>query len=404
MRRLVKLMAAVLAWPASILLRLVPTSSKYVICGAMNGNYYGDNAKYVFEYLSRQPGDCVPVWISRNPAVVQELRERQMRAYLATSLTAVWLLGRSRVAVFTNSLFDIAATPLLVPRSLRLIALRHGRSVKRVRFARTGHKISLLERLLRIHESARIAAAISTSEFISGLQEECLRIGADKHVVTGYPRNDSLDVGCSRRADRVAGGEYTVLYGPSWRHGREPTRFFPFEDFSKQSLWRFCDENNVRILLRPHANELRMFAAQRQWLAELAEHSKVELATHDRYPDVNSLLNGVDLLISDYSALYHDFLLLDRPLLLVPYDLESFERENGFLYDYGRLAPGPCVATFEEFMRELRRAAHGEDSMALERRRLRDLVHQYVDRNSTARVCTLVSALRGGNQREARSR
>ena len=37
-----------------------------------------------------------------------------------------------------------------------------------------------------------IVAAISTSDFISSIQEEVLRIGQEKHFVTGYPRNDLL--------------------------------------------------------------------------------------------------------------------------------------------------------------------------------------------------------------------
>ena len=84
----------------------------------------------------------------------------------------------------------------------------------------------------------------------------------------------------------------------------------------------------------PHVQDLR-YPALRAMLEALAAHPDcVRLATHEQLPDVNSFLPFVDVLITDYSALYHDFLLLDRPILFVPYDYEEFEQQNGFLYDY----------------------------------------------------------------------
>lgn len=251
-----------------------------------------------------------------------------------------------------------------------------------------------------------IEFAISTSEFISDLQEECLHIGRAKHVVTGYPRNDALlEVSESQGQDwyRFLGGatpRHVALYAPTWRHGREPTRFFPFDDFTVGALVQELRREGVLLLLRPHARDLR-YRALREMLDALAAHSDcVRVTTHEQMPDVNSFLPFVDVLITDYSALYHDFLLLDRPILFVPYDYEEFERQNGFLYDYFVNLPGPSVNTFAELCRYMSAVAAGEDQDKERRRALRDKVHTYQDAKSCERTVALLDKVGKGGVHE----
>ena len=170
----------------------LPKDDRLVLFGAMNGTWYGDNSRHLYEWVLAHRPDVRAVWMTRDQEVHRRRRAEGRPVALSSSPRGIRLLWRARAAAFSNSLRDIAPDPALAPRSLRLLALRHGRSVKRVRFARLGHQISAEEARARRQEGDMIDYAISTSEFISDLQEECLRIGRAKHVVTGYPRNDAL--------------------------------------------------------------------------------------------------------------------------------------------------------------------------------------------------------------------
>ena len=371
-----------------------------ILFGAMNGRFYGDNSRHLFEWMLEHRPQYRCVWVTNDKAVVRLLTEQQRPVVHARSLQAINLLMRASAGVFTNSLLDLTFLPPLIPSRLRLIALRHGRSVKRVRYARRKHKISLLESLLRAMETRLLYRVISTSDFISQVQEECLQVGAEKHVVTGYPRNDHLfNPPVTDRADWIGAfgsGDNirTILYGPSWRHGREPTRFFPFDDFDAAQLERFLASHRLRLLLRPHKNDLLKYPETRSFLEGLAadcEH--VALATHFRFPDVNTILPFVDILISDYSALFHDFLLLDRPLIFIPYDYDTFEELNGFLYDYHKYLPGPAVTDFQSFLTALTDAAEGGQAFQPRRDILKGMVHQHQDDRSRERVADLLAQL-----------
>lgn len=384
----------------TLLGRCVRRDHALVLCGAINGRWYGDNSKYVYEWILARHPDLTPVWMTNNHRVFLALKAEGKPVAKIRSLHGVCLLLRASTGIFTNSLHDIALSPFLIPDQLRLIALRHGRSVKRVRFARKNHKITPQEEKERQRESLLVSYAISTSDFVSEIQEECLKIGRNKHVVTGYPRNDLLhipepsEVSAWHTFMGAMLNKKTILYAPSWRHGRNHTRFFPFGDFSAQQLVSFLEQHNCVLLLRPHANDLIKFPELVRFLSSLEQSSPlIKMASHHIFPDANSLLPFADVLISDYSAIYHDYLLLNRPMLFIPYDLAEFEHLNGFLYDYLSSLPGPAINSQAELVTALTQILSGNDAFEQQRLALRDRIHTYQDMHARERVTQLIKQM-----------
>ena len=99
--------------------------------------------------------------------------------------------------------------------------------------------------------------------------------------------------------------------------------------------------------------------------------------------DIHELLLDVDTLITDYSSIYFDFLLLDRQIIFVPTDRDIYERERGFnLQPYDFWTPGAKVYTQEALEKEL----FAEDFYVKERQAVRDIIHTYQDSSSCERV------------------
>ncbi len=376
--------------------RAIQPEPRIIVFGAANGKFYGDNSRHLFEWVVNNRPDIKPVWLTRKTMIVRQLRARGYRCYWLYGPQGIFMIFKARIAVFTNSLGDFALSPYIIPNRLRLIALRHGRSVKKIRFARETHPISTSEMRERQRESELIAFAISTSDFISQIQEDCLRIGIEKHKVTGYPRNDFLIDSKLWNQSKLPGcgqiePKHVVLYGPSWRHGREPTRFFPFDDFDPQALAEVLESRKILLLLRPHLRDLEKYPSLGRFLGEISARSSfIRVASHKDFPDVNLLLPKVDCLISDYSALYHDFLLLDRPMGFIPYDFEQFQNCNGFNYDYFDNLPGPALASQADFINFLEDFSTGADPCADRRHKLAQKIHHYKDAGSCRRVMELI--------------
>jgi CDP-glycerol glycerophosphotransferase (TagB/SpsB family) len=98
-------------------------------------------------------------------------------------------------------------------------------------------------------------------------------------------------------------------------------------------------------------------------------------------------------LITDYSSIYMDYLLLDKPVLFLVPDLERYVREDRDLqFDFGAMTPGPKLASWPELAAELARQLD-QDSYSTERRRLRQLGFDDLPQGNS--VPALIDFMRG---------
>src|SRR5690606_10062382 len=98
-----------------------------------------------------------------------------------------------------------------------------------------------------------------------------------------------------------------------------------------------------------------------------------------RSADLVDTLVETDLLITDYSSIDDDFLVLDRPIVYAPYDYEAFERMQGFFEPYVTSRAGPVADSFEALCELLAAASNGTDMAPDQRAVRRALAHQALD-------------------------
>jgi len=91
--------------------------------------------------------------------------------------------------------------------------------------------------------------------------------------------------------------------------------------------------------------------------------------------DVQELLLISDLLITDYSSCFIDFLLLDRPIIFYAYDLNYYRKYRGFLYDYRQIAPGEITMTRRETAKAIRAYMKNPVKDAEKRRHVKEMFH-----------------------------
>ncbi len=73
------------------------------------------------------------------------------------------------------------------------------------------------------------------------------------------------------------------------------------------------------------------------------------------YPDINDLMQIADILITDYSSVIFEFALLQKPMIFLVNDLQSYKAERDFYFPYESFVPGPIVSTFEDVIAWIKR-------------------------------------------------
>jgi CDP-glycerol glycerophosphotransferase len=106
-----------------------------------------------------------------------------------------------------------------------------------------------------------------------------------------------------------------------------------------------------------------------------------------RDTDTQELLYITDILITDYSTIYHDFLLLNRPILLYTYDYDEYVSKRGIYYDnLKEIAPGPLIYNFNDLVEALKNIDKIKIEYEKKRIELRDYFNKYIDGNSSERL------------------
>lgn len=361
-----------------------------------------DCSRHLFEWMLEHRPDWRPLWMTRSESVLRELKARNLPVCHQLSPTGIRALFTARLAVISVQQRDIFPVAELIPESLRFVFLGHGKSGKASTLAfRSGRPPRFRYKFERIRD--QLAFAVATSPYIASLASEANGFPQDAFAITGYPRNDEIiapgpeSVAIWSRYLANAKPRHTILYAPTWRQKEPATRFFPFTDFALVTLSNWLERNETLLLLRPHALDVERQPELMKWLRGVADRSPwIRLCTPNDVQSVNHLLPFVDVLVSDYSSIYHDYLLTDRPILLIPYDFDHFSHIQGFMYDYHALRPGPAIDSMAEFLQSLEAIFGGADPYRKERHALRSLVHTHTDAGAIRRVVSRLDELRAG--------
>ncbi|MGN0468752.1 MAG: CDP-glycerol glycerophosphotransferase family protein [Acutalibacteraceae bacterium] len=106
--------------------------------------------------------------------------------------------------------------------------------------------------------------------------------------------------------------------------------------------------------------------------------------------DIDTALCASDIVITDYSSLIFEYALLNRPMIFYAYDLEEYEDQRSFYYDYQSFVPGKIVKNTDELSEAVITAEKDFDEDKIDR--FKEKFMSACDGKSTQRVFDFVSS------------
>jgi CDP-ribitol ribitolphosphotransferase len=278
------------------------------------------------------------------------------------------------------------------------IEMWHGFPIKRMGVM---HEEHATEEFLAYQEKRgkNIDLIMSYSHLYTTFFNSCYPNNSNKYRLTGMPRNDLLfEEGSVSRMERIIGNKladnHIVFYMPTWRKGqdksvdsnREWSQLFGFTNETEDGIIRMIEENNLFLVVKLHPFEYE------DWKdLSIFKHDKIYLLSDETLVKENihlyELMSCAEVLITDYSSIYFDTLLVDIPVLFAPTDLDEYGEKRGFLLDpYQYLTPGPTSLSINELEIELVKCINGIDEYKNQRQMIKSLVFKHHDNQSSLRV------------------
>lgn len=315
----------------------------------------------VVALLRDKPRDLTAVVLAENPSGARA-RARALglrpRIVPRRSPRGTWTYLRAQVTVSTHGLFGTAARP----RGKQVLGLWHGEFGKLIG-AFAGERPRHFD---WVPVSSELSRAVRSAEF-------ALSPG---HIeVVGSPRQRLLD---GNGARSLPPGRH-VVWAPTYRRA---LRGMPRSDGDPEALQTelslddpdlgaLLDRHDVTLWYRPHPSDAQDLAAS---------HARVRSATNVDLEALGltfyELLGAADCFVTDYSSLWVDHLLCDRPMVAFCPDLDTYRRDRGLaLEPHEEWFPGPVVGDRAGLLDAVARALHDPAAGSERRRRVAAVLH-----------------------------
>ena len=335
-----------------------------------------DNTKAVFDELVRRGWNETYefVWITSEPA------ER----FADVRIPNVRFVPRSDDAQFKTLTFQarvqLMCNEVLAKRTGRqfTLYLAHGCALKDVR-----GKYELPE---------SIDCALTLSPYMAQYDAQNLGYPAEKMLPLGYPRNDELfgERLPLRALFPDSDFEKAIYWMPTYRQHKNgqvhSSVSMPilYDTKIAGEVNACAAKNKVLLIVKPHfAQDVTKIKSMQLSHLKFIDNDFLNEKSISNY----ALLRSVDAMLSDYSSVYYDYLLTDKPIGLCWDDFEEYKACEGFLLDpQDIMAGGVKLYTPDDLCAFVESVAKGEDVLCEARRAVRDRVHAHVDGHATQRV------------------
>ncbi len=297
------------------------TDERLILFNSFAGRKYDDSPKVIFEYMRKDPRfkGCRLVWAFHNPEVHQitgaeKIKTDTIRYFIAALKARVWV---------TNS--SVERGLHFKKKNTLYLNTWHGTPIKKM-----GSDIGDVNQSFKVKKSDDIDCFLVQSDFELDVFERTFHVPQSNFLKCGLPRNDVLsDYSEDQRKEirkrlGVAKEKKVILYCPTYREfEKDESRgclLIPPMDFLK---WKRELGEEFILFFRAHYEVATMM--------EIRDDEFVRNMTD--YPSLSELMIASDVLVSDYSSVFIDYSIMDKPMLHFTYDWDKYCANRGLYFD-----------------------------------------------------------------------
>lgn len=286
------------------------------------------NIKYLFLYLIQK--DIKTYLATSNKEHYKEFQRVSNNIVYYPSLKYFYLAIVSKIKIL-----DRIIVSSIVKKSLSnsyIIQLWHGIAIKRLNNMNGGLKLDC------VISTSQWATQNNFSKFFD----------ADYFLESGYPRCDiffrdlvaqdflMIDEDTMHYINQNK-DKKLVIYMPTFRENSFASNPINFDDLNK-----FCEQNNIIFIAKMHPFDML------KYFDTLKEVKLSNVVFYKAGCDIYPLLKSSDLLISDYSSIYFDYLLTNKPIIHFVYDKDEYVSIRGdFMFDFDEFLAGDIATDFD---------------------------------------------------------
>lgn len=352
---------------------------------------FSDNPRGLYEYVKKHT-DYMSFWIVKDRKMEAVLKEAGVDCALAGSEEAKKMIGKAHFLVSSSFAFAGEKKAGQIH-----VSAWHGFPLKLIGFfdSASADGKNTFGGLKTITTKSDIITC--SSRFSQLTIAGMFAVDPRKVKITGFPRNDIMYEADARKelkkiVDADIEGSKLIFYLPTMRKGLKnegaqfEENFFNYPDYDADVLDTFLESQNAYMFAKVHFADNEYFTKGDFKLPKRLVFLNTE-ALNDHMLTIYHIMDAFDILVTDYSSVYADFLLLNKPILFSCPDIDAYKKDRGFIVDDPELfMPGERVRTQKEFIAHLNEIFMSGDSHGDERMQKMSVFHRHQDADSGKRL------------------
>lgn len=324
---------------------IIPKNERLILFSAWFGKKYADNSMYLYEYMLSNSNYKV-IWLTRNRSIYNQLKSLNKPTVYHYSFLSLWLHLRAKLFVGTVQFHDFCD---LFMANCVFLDLDHGFPAKYVHYMDENYpkRARDFEKIQRKWVNYYMTAS---SVFTKQIVSKCFGLQDDHMVFCNKPRVDAFFDPKLREnknviVERIKSGRRAIIWMPTHRScGKISIDVSRLLDLPR--LQMFCEKTNSVFIIKKHY-------FHRMETCDLSDYNNIYDLT-DKDLEIQTLLYQADVLISDYSSCYIEYLTLNRPIVLYTYDLDNYlKNERGVCVKMNDNHVGYKPCSFNELLSDL---------------------------------------------------
>lgn len=352
-----------------------------------------ENSFAVFDYLTKKEKykKYLMVWLINDYNKINKIKNNTFKLYSnlntkyikRNSFLGLYYYFRSKYIFCTHGIFSGVG----LSKGQVKVNLWHGMPLKR---------IGLLDNKKK-EEIATSNYMVATSNIFVDLLAKAFGMGRNNILNIGQPRNDLLfKTDNSLRKIGIDKEQYNkvFLWMPTYRvsiigdirtDGKIKGHGLPLltkEEIIKLNNLLYNTKCLFVIKLHPMDEITAKYFKNLSNMIFIDDEILI-----DSNVQLYSLIGESDVLLTDYSSVYIDYLILNRPIGFIIDDFEEYKNSRGFVFDKpDDWMPGEKIRTFEELKKFILDIKNGIDKYREIRKEVNKKVNKFKDDKSSERL------------------
>ena len=306
------------------------------------------------------------------------------------TLKAMYYASKAKLIYFTHS---SPVSSFKIKNGQTVINLWHG----------CGYKSIQKQSKSYIEENPFNYALVPGNAFIEP-KKEFWGCKKEQIIPIGYPRYDLLfeeNHSAYRYAEKIKGNTKLIVWMPTFR--KTGSNYYPEENINMNydipllnseeellSLNELCKKSRVTILIKRHPMQV-CYQSEYMNLTNIIFLDNNDLVQNNI--DLYSLLKYTDGLVTDYSSVAIDYILLDKPIAFTLNDFESYSRTRGFVFQNPKeYMPGHHLYTCNDLKQFIMDISLNKDMYKVDRNNIVHKIHNKCD-NYCKRIVDYIEKL-----------